>query len=292
MKRAIHHRKSERGQLVIALAIMLPFLMLLAAFVINISLLIHQKVRLQNAVDAGVYASSASFSRDLNSIAELNRNIDALFQGDPTEDGFLINWERSFEDYIADTSYNAEAMAIALYNKYEADYGSIKGEIDAIRGAAAGKATEMGRISALLTYYNGRERLAVLNPSEVSFQRVLGEGEIEFMEYTERTVGRSIPFVIMAGSCNPIWDACEGYDEYSAIIHIPILKNNYVSFLGKANAEPGFTPIMYNRFQLSPWDMTCYAKGQPHGGSIEELSARYGATLIPIGTADGISFYH
>ena len=218
--------KAESGQIVIAMAIIIPFIILQLAFLVNISLLVHQKIRIQNAVDAGVYSAAASFARDLNYIADLNLNIDQIWHGSDTTSPGLYNssWEQSFERYIDDTSYNDVEMAKALHNRYKNDYAEIMGEIRYTNQTAFPRAIIVGDEAARLTYYHGREDLAAANHGGLTFESLFdsakqGRG---FMDYEERSVNRSISYVITSGKCDAVTDACAGYTSLSVTINTPI----------------------------------------------------------------------
>jgi len=59
----MHHRFSnQRGQVAVLFALLFPMFVLLLAFFVNMGLLINQKIRLQNSVDAGVYSANASLA--------------------------------------------------------------------------------------------------------------------------------------------------------------------------------------------------------------------------------------
>src|SRR3990172_8149658 len=73
---------NQRGQVAVLFALIFPLFVLLLAFFVNMGLLINQKIRLQNAVDAGVYSATASMARDLNRVASLNREIRNVGDGD------------------------------------------------------------------------------------------------------------------------------------------------------------------------------------------------------------------
>jgi len=288
--------QKQSGQVVIVLAIIIPFIILQLAFLVNISLLVHQKVRLQNAVDAGAYSAAASMARDLNRIADLNFNIDQMWHGDDPSNPALFNssWEQSFDQYIDDTSYNGEEMARALHNRYVNDYVAINEEMEYVSKTAFARAIGLGDEALRLTYYNGHEALAEANPSNVTFDSrydssMQGRG---FMDYAEHTVGRSISYVISSGGCSAAWDACAGYSSIGVEINTPISKLNKIAFVGKAQADPGFSPLASARYLVAPWRLTAYAKAQPYGGSIEGLAGTYGAALVPLGEVDGKTFYH
>jgi hypothetical protein len=290
--------RRDAGQVVMMLAVIMPFIVLMLAFLVNISLLIHQKIRLQNATDAGAYSAAASLARDLNHIAELNANIDSIWHGsqaslsDPNL--FITRWSESLTDIAADTSFNGQEMAQAQVTKYQNDYASILSEIENVSSGAFGRATALGRRAALITYYNGDDAQAEANPASLSFSPAFDAASSAMLQYAEGSTQVELGYVNNAGACNAVTDACSGYDSLVATINVPIRKTNAVSFVGAAGADPGFNPLAANRFVAEPWRLNCLAAAQPYGGSIEGLSNTYGAALIPIGNRanDGGTYYH
>ncbi len=170
----------------------------------------------------------------------------------------------------------------------------IVGKVEEVSRSAFPKALIYGEMATRLTYYNGNESLAMDNPSEVTFESLLdsstqGRG---FMDWAEHTVKRSIPYVIDADGCDIALAGCKGYSSLPATINTPINKLNYIAFVGKATAQPGFNPIARARYAVTPWKLTAFAKAQPYGGSVEGLTGTYGASLVPLGEVDGKTFHH
>lgn len=291
-------KKSQGGQIVIATAIIVPFLIMLFCILLKISLLVHQKIKLQNAVDAGVYSAAASYARDLNYIAFLNSEIDSMWHGDGVDDEDVeVDWSQSYEKYLDDTAYNDKIMAVNLLNKYIDDYVAFLRRMEYVSSTAYEKAQAYGRQAALLTYYNGDTGLAAANSSGLTFEphpKTSGyspnpEDHAMFINYGENNVPTSIPYVKLEGGCNPIWDACEAYDYISNKVNIPFekLSDSNVKFIARARVG----------------NLAAYARGQPYGGNIKEFLNTYGAALTPIGklnlgefpgstTTDEVQFYH
>jgi hypothetical protein len=70
-----HIFRSELGQMSIFLALVFQVLFVFFAMVINIGLLVHDKINLQNSVDLGAYYAAQKQAEILNEIAHLNYQI-------------------------------------------------------------------------------------------------------------------------------------------------------------------------------------------------------------------------
>ncbi|HLD75102.1 MAG TPA: Tad domain-containing protein [Bdellovibrionota bacterium] len=79
MKKRSHILTSEKGQVAVLVAVIFTFLFLLFGMVINIGMLIHHKINLQNAADMAAYSGAAEQARILSTIGwknfELRKNL-------------------------------------------------------------------------------------------------------------------------------------------------------------------------------------------------------------------------
>lgn len=66
---------SQRGSVTVAIAFLLPVMLLMVALIVNINQLIFTKIRLQNTVDACALSAAAVQAAGLNEIADLNREM-------------------------------------------------------------------------------------------------------------------------------------------------------------------------------------------------------------------------
>src|ERR1700679_743889 len=66
---------NETGQMSIFVALIFQVLFVLFAMVINIGLLVHDKINLQNAVDLGAYYAAERQSEVLNEIGHINYQL-------------------------------------------------------------------------------------------------------------------------------------------------------------------------------------------------------------------------
>src|SRR5690349_18971356 len=64
--------KKHRGQISVLIVLSLLPLFTLIAFVVNVGMLVHTKISLQNAADLAAYAGAATQARQLTHIAHLN----------------------------------------------------------------------------------------------------------------------------------------------------------------------------------------------------------------------------
>ena len=71
----LNHLKSEKGQSVILMAMMILSFLMFFSFVINTGLLIAAKISVQTAADAAAYAGAATQARQLNAISFLNYDL-------------------------------------------------------------------------------------------------------------------------------------------------------------------------------------------------------------------------
>jgi hypothetical protein len=67
--------RDERGQAAIFVALIFQVLFVFFAMVINVGLLVHQKINLQNSVDLAAYYGAMKQAEDLNAIAHINYQI-------------------------------------------------------------------------------------------------------------------------------------------------------------------------------------------------------------------------
>src|SRR3954465_9882805 len=67
--------KNELGQMSIFLALMFQVLFVFFAMVINVGLLVHDKINLQNAVDLGAYYAAQRQAEIMNEIGHVNYQI-------------------------------------------------------------------------------------------------------------------------------------------------------------------------------------------------------------------------
>lgn len=68
-------RKNNKGQIAIFIALVFQVLFVFFAMVINIGLLVHQKINLQNSVDLAAYYAAMKQAENLNAIAHVNYQI-------------------------------------------------------------------------------------------------------------------------------------------------------------------------------------------------------------------------
>ncbi len=74
-KKTIANITDQRGQAAIFIALIFQVLFVFFAMVINVGLLVHQKINLQNAVDLGAYYGAMKQAENLNAIAHMNYQI-------------------------------------------------------------------------------------------------------------------------------------------------------------------------------------------------------------------------
>ena len=303
---------SEDGQIVIILALLMPFFALLISMVVNLSMIVHQKIRLQNSVDAGVYSAAASMARDLNDIAFLNLNVHVLYEsegGNPmsTNDPLLYEelQEGSLREINDDTAFAGELGAIMQIEDYEQSYYRLWNKSQDINQAALQNAYDYGRAAALLTFYNGDVELAEVNPNQVKFRShgIYSDSDGDMMLLEDYWSEEEAGYVRLFGSANP-FDGNERYEDYRDTVGIPFSKVTKTVFVGSLTGNLGFQmrapndlrvpERFYNNSQLRT---TVVAAGQPYGGSVErylsdnmdvEAMARgeYRAALISLSDLD------
>ncbi|MFH1652745.1 MAG: pilus assembly protein TadG-related protein [Pseudomonadota bacterium] len=305
--------RNQSGQVVVILALIFPFLMLLIAMLANVGLLVHQKIRLQNAVDAGVYTASASMARDLNTIAMLNDYIRQMLESESpvnySDSNVSINWDRGFTPHALRDSFNGKQEAKDIVTRYQGDYDSIIGAIVGISGAAYSTAESLGRMAMLLTYFNGDQDALPANTDLFTFRSISTEADKGLIDYSESlTPPFSLGYVRNAGDddcsgANAQHDAYCGHGEMNNVtVNKPITKTNKAYFCGAGNVNAGFSFFSANRFG-TPDPLTAAAAGQPYGGVIAyNSSSSYKAALVQIAKAncqqselDGVDkdgFYH
>lgn len=289
---------NEKGQMAVMMAMIFPMLILLLAFFVNLSLLIHQKVRLQSAVDAGVYSGAASLAYDLNRIAQLNHEIKELYDGDPTANR-ECDWDSlSLKEYLEKDSLHMWYIE-KKYQEYLNEYHSCLDEIDRINQGAMEKARMFAEEAAEWTYYNvdqrGGEDLPLGNPARFAFDSLYRNGKdmMEYRYYVTNVSGEKIVCETYDKvTCFDFWYN-EGKETYSKDVNLPIAKKSAVFFVGKASANVGFGNLWSEYFRVAPGQyedkagggqirLSTYAAGQPFGGSVAGFWERYRAALIPI----------
>lgn len=75
MKFQLRLRKNEKGQVAIFVALIFQLLFLFFAMIINVGLLIHHKINLQNSVDLAAYYGAAKQAEMLNAMSHVNYQI-------------------------------------------------------------------------------------------------------------------------------------------------------------------------------------------------------------------------
>jgi hypothetical protein len=68
-------KKNERGQIAIFVALVFQILFLFFAMVVNVGLLVHHKINLQNSVDLAAYYGAMKQAQTMNAIAHVNYQI-------------------------------------------------------------------------------------------------------------------------------------------------------------------------------------------------------------------------
>lgn len=289
---------NSEGQIAVLLALIFPLFVLLLAFFVNMGLLIHQKIRLQNAVDAGVYSSVASISRDLNRITDLNRQIQMMYDGDPSKNVDCKFESSSLKDTVAGDPFN-EYIVLKLYvTEYLNSYQACLDQIDEVNEKAVQKAIEIGRYAALMTFYNGNEVMADLNPNSFSFSIQSQEAEDKLFrkDYNQYTIKEELCYVANKKNCVgvPPFDNPFDYCTNKCVkknFNLPISKEAKVDFAAMAEADVGFVNILSTAFRVEAErynaasgqiHLTTYAAGQPYSGSVKGLRDTYRASLIKI----------
>lgn len=72
--------KNERGQVIVLFLLLLPFISAALLYLVNLSHVVFEQMRLQGAVDRAVYAGAAHLSYRLNEITNLNRQANELME--------------------------------------------------------------------------------------------------------------------------------------------------------------------------------------------------------------------
>lgn len=75
LKKRFHGLRNSRGQIAIFVALVFQILFLFFAMVINVGLLVHHKINLQNSVDLAAYYGAMKQAESLNAIAHVNYQI-------------------------------------------------------------------------------------------------------------------------------------------------------------------------------------------------------------------------
>lgn len=286
----IHNRQ---GQIAVLFALIFPLFVLLLAFFVNMGLLINQKIRLQNAVDAGVYSATASMARDLSHAARLNLEIREIFKGDPGEVDYCSGWsESSNYDYITrKRSFNDKFWAENKYKEYQNVYHSCLDQIDRVNKQGIDNATRWGRIAALKTFYNGDGPSILRNPNQLEFESLLNSNQEKMFEYGQNDIPRSSCYLKVQESGRNPFDPYEGKDcDFEKFANLPITKTSKVQFAASLTAKVGFQNILPSRFHVGRehYDLrgeiklATTAAGQPYDGSVTGLRDSYRATLIPM----------
>ena len=296
----MHHRFSnQRGQVAVLFALLFPMFVLLLAFFVNMGLLINQKIRLQNSVDAGVYSANASLAADLNKIARLNREIRNTFKGKPNENKYCRQWrdDRNYLEWTKKHNFNDEFLARAKFYEYQNAYHYCLDKIDRISNSAVENAIENGERAAKRTFYNGDASLISRNPNKLSFE-IFGMKKTDpLIGYTHNTFSTTSCYEKVSDAGGNPFDPYEGYAcDFTKEANVTIRKTNKVKFGAELKANVGFTNIWEDRFRVAPghYDsatrqikLKVAAAGQPYDGSVEGLQDTYRATLIPVKKVDG-----
>ena len=290
--------RNERGQVAVLFALIFPLFVLLLAFFVNMGLLINQKIRLQNAVDAGTYSAVASMARDMNLVARLNREIHNVYDGN-AEHPTCGNWSEgdNYKHISGNRSFNDVFEAESKYWEYQNFYNKCLDQIDNIDGKAVTKAMDRGKNAALLTFYNGDAVRAAVNPNQLDFKSLGTQPGGDLFGYNQNTVPRTSCYHRVKDSGGNPFDPYEGYAcDFTRDTSLPINKPGKVVFGAQLTAKSGFTNILPSRFQVEAkhFDsatgqikLTATSAGQPYDGSVEGWRDTYRATLIPLKKFNG-----
>lgn len=283
---------NQRGQVAVLFALIFPLFVLLLAFFVNMGVLINQKIRLQNAVDAGVYSAVASMARDMDQVARLNRDIHNVFEGDANAAKYCTQWSESQNySYIAEKrSFNDKSEAQFKHWEYQNFYHDCYDRIMKINNSAIDQAMERAKNAALMTFYNGVPADVNANPNKLELNGLIPGGRL-FPANQNATSKTSCYHKVKDSGGNP-FDPYEGYAcDFTETTNTPINKPGTVKFAAELTADLGFNNIFPSRFKVSgdhvnsgtgQIQMKVSAAGQPFNGSIEGLRDTYRATLIPL----------
>ncbi len=78
--RALRHLQNSKGQVAIFVALIFQVLFVFFAMIVNVGLLVHHKINLQNSVDLAAYYGAMKQAESLNAIAHINYQIRQSFK--------------------------------------------------------------------------------------------------------------------------------------------------------------------------------------------------------------------
>src|SRR5690606_11934254 len=91
--------KSERGQMAIFIALIFQVLFVFFAMIVNVGLIVHDKINLQNSVDIAAYYAAQRQAEILNAIAHHNYQIRQAWK--------LLSWRLRV---LGDLGYSGHPM--------------------------------------------------------------------------------------------------------------------------------------------------------------------------------------
>lgn len=284
----------QQGSVTVAVAFLLPILLLMLMLILNIGQMVYEKLRLQNAADACALSAATVQAAGLNEIADLNLQAEIeyakmLF--------YLIEppgfWKTQSDGTGCIDHFKEVFKAIREYQDEANEYFAKK----ALEAAKWAKKRNLDRIGVTGV------SLSSINPTQKE------NGKPKLMEYRENT--RPAMFLWVSGGCAPIpcmipvksWIEPMAGDArhvgpHRGIVEMVVNANAVETY--ETTVKPSITkkkkPLTYSAFRLSqrPRDyilgasdlfgrmrtLEAYAAAMPSGGSAAGLKATYEPAMV------------
>jgi hypothetical protein len=245
-------RKSEEGSLTVWLVGITPVLVILLMLFVNTILLIDSKIRLQAAIDRGVYAGSAHLAHVMNEIAGLNWKFRKEY----------LNKKKTFTDYSMDNS------------------GWIQDQVDEMKH---NQATHLEGMNDLLAkgYANAHQIAAdIVRVNIEKMPHLYGSSYVseygsdkmfemidDYADGQYVSKEKIIPHEIRGISYDP-----KEYKKYEYLVRKYLIKSpeNYVALAGSIRSH--FMPPFLSKYftDSKTTHLGAIAASQPYGGSVKE----------------------
>lgn len=246
--------RDQKGNLAVWIIYMMPILVVLFLFFINTAVLIDTKVRLQSAIDRGVYAGASYLAHVMNGVAELNLKFRKEYLSkSETFNAYSMENLDSIKDNIKEMEYNQNELLNRMNDLLAVGY------------------EEAHRISQNVTEAN---LAAMRHLSDIKYKNEYGSGRMfRMMDDSKegRLVNKEIlePNEIKGTAYDP-----EEYKEHFFNVRKYLIKSAE-DFVGiSSSVTTDFIPPCLTKYFSTKKrvHLGAIAAAQPYGGSIKEFA--------------------
>lgn len=257
--------RRERGQISVLFVLLIPVLFVLVALVVNYSVLIDSKIRLQIAADRAVFAGASKLAYIMNMVSEENWKIHRAYKD--LVDNFNPNSQQSIDECKKKVKEMSGLQA-------EAQFGAMDELIN-----AAYEEAENTAVSVAGANYKGAVYTTVFGlPGERLFE-IRDKGDPGYSDDSQEFDSEGVKIradVVCSNIEGAVFDPSDVSDfNNDRLLSVTYGDRNYVAVIAKLSAD-FVPPIAANIFK--PFKIETSAAAQPYGGSIKRFGLLAGET--------------